>query len=107
VRELVAQDPLGAGIADCMLRARAALWQDYLRLRAKTIQTHDGAPVRLAASALVVLLNTAVLLHQHGELGERFAREGGFPRLPVRKQPVWSRPFPAIHRITLNVGSRR
>lgn len=32
VRELVAGDPLISGIADCMLRARAALWQEYLRL---------------------------------------------------------------------------
>jgi transposase len=32
VRELTAHDALIAGIADCMLRARAALWQEYLRL---------------------------------------------------------------------------
>jgi transposase len=32
VRELVAQDSLIAGVVDCMLRARAALWQEYLRL---------------------------------------------------------------------------
>jgi transposase len=32
VRELVAGDPLIAGLTDCMLRARAALWQEYLRL---------------------------------------------------------------------------
>ena len=32
VRELTAHDPLIAGIADCMLRARTALWQEYLRL---------------------------------------------------------------------------
>jgi hypothetical protein len=32
-----------------------------------------GQPVRLAASALVVLLNTALLLYQLGKLGERFA----------------------------------
>ena len=31
VRELVADDPLVAGLTDCMLRARAALWQEYLR----------------------------------------------------------------------------
>jgi transposase len=29
VRELVADDPLVAGLTDCMLRARAALWQEY------------------------------------------------------------------------------
>ena len=32
VRDLVADDPLIAGLTDCMLRARAALWQEYLRL---------------------------------------------------------------------------
>jgi transposase len=32
VRELVAGDPLIAGLTDCMLRARAALWQEYVRL---------------------------------------------------------------------------
>jgi transposase len=32
VRELVAGDELIAGLTDCMLRARAALWQEYLRL---------------------------------------------------------------------------
>jgi transposase len=32
VRELVAGDALIAGLTDCMLRARAALWQEYLRL---------------------------------------------------------------------------
>jgi transposase len=32
VRELVAHDSLILGIADCMLRARAALWQEYVRL---------------------------------------------------------------------------
>jgi transposase len=32
VRELVAGDPLIVGLTDCMLRARAALWQEYLRL---------------------------------------------------------------------------
>ena len=32
VRELVADDPLIAGLTECMLRARAALWQEYLRL---------------------------------------------------------------------------
>jgi transposase len=32
VRELVANDPLIAGLTDCMLRARAALWQEYVRL---------------------------------------------------------------------------
>jgi transposase len=32
VRELVTGDPLIAGLTDCMLRARAALWQEYLRL---------------------------------------------------------------------------
>jgi transposase len=32
VRELVVGDPLIAGLTDCMLRARAALWQEYLRL---------------------------------------------------------------------------
>jgi len=32
VRELVAGDPLIASLTDCMLRARAALWQEYLRL---------------------------------------------------------------------------
>jgi transposase len=32
VRELVADDSLVAGLTDCMLRARAALWQEYLRL---------------------------------------------------------------------------
>jgi transposase len=32
VRELVADDPLIAGLTDCMLRARAALWQEYVRL---------------------------------------------------------------------------
>jgi transposase len=32
VRELVASDPLIATVTDCMLRARAALWQEYVRL---------------------------------------------------------------------------
>ena len=32
MRELVAGDPLIAGLTDCMLRARAALWQEYVRL---------------------------------------------------------------------------
>jgi hypothetical protein len=32
MRELVAGDPLIASLTDCMLRARAALWQEYLRL---------------------------------------------------------------------------
>jgi transposase len=32
VRELVAGDPLIASLTDCMLRARAALWQEYVRL---------------------------------------------------------------------------
>jgi transposase len=32
VRDLVAGDPLIAGLTECMLRARAALWQEYLRL---------------------------------------------------------------------------
>ena len=32
VRELVADDPLIAGLTDRMLRARAALWQEYLQL---------------------------------------------------------------------------
>jgi transposase len=32
VRELVTDDPLIAGLTDCMLRARVALWQEYLRL---------------------------------------------------------------------------
>jgi transposase len=32
VRELVAGDALIAGLTDCMLRARAALWQEYVRL---------------------------------------------------------------------------
>lgn len=32
MRELVAGDALIAGLTDCMLRARAALWQEYLRL---------------------------------------------------------------------------
>jgi transposase len=32
VRELVADDPLIAGLTNCMLRARAALWQEYLQL---------------------------------------------------------------------------
>ncbi len=32
VRALVAGDALIAGLTDCMLRARAALWQEYLRL---------------------------------------------------------------------------
>ena len=32
VRALVAGDPLIAGLTDCMLRARAALWQEYVRL---------------------------------------------------------------------------
>jgi transposase len=32
VRELTARDALIAGIAHCMLRARAALWEEYLRL---------------------------------------------------------------------------
>jgi transposase len=32
VRELVANDPLIAGLTDWMLRARAALWQEYVRL---------------------------------------------------------------------------
>lgn len=32
MRDLVAQDPLIAGLTECMLRARAALWQEYLRL---------------------------------------------------------------------------
>jgi transposase len=32
VRELVGDDPLITGIADSMLRARAALWAEYLRL---------------------------------------------------------------------------
>jgi transposase len=32
VRELMASDSLIAGLADCMLRARAALWAEYVRL---------------------------------------------------------------------------
>jgi len=32
VRELVAGDKLIAGLTECMLRARAALWQEYLKL---------------------------------------------------------------------------
>jgi transposase len=32
MRDLVAEDPLIAGLTDCILRARAALWPKYLRL---------------------------------------------------------------------------
>jgi transposase len=32
VREIVTDDLLIAGLTDCMLRARAALWQEYVRL---------------------------------------------------------------------------
>jgi transposase len=38
VRELVAGDPLIAGLTDCMLRARAALWQEYLRLHKVVVE---------------------------------------------------------------------
>jgi transposase len=43
VRELVAGDALIAGLTDCMLRARAALWQEYLRLHKVVLATvrHD------------------------------------------------------------------
>jgi hypothetical protein len=54
-----------------------------------TIQTHDGAPVKLAASALVILLNTALLLHQLGGLGERFAARSRQHRV-TEEQPKLS-----------------
>src|SRR5262249_27038014 len=38
VRELVADDPLVAGLTDCMLRARAALWQEYVRLHKVVVE---------------------------------------------------------------------
>jgi transposase len=38
VRELVAGDALIAGLTDCMLRARAALWQEYLRLHKVVVE---------------------------------------------------------------------
>jgi transposase len=43
VRELVAGDRLIAGLTDCMLRARAALWQEYLRLHKVVVEVvrHD------------------------------------------------------------------
>jgi transposase len=43
VRELVAGDRLIAGLTDCMLRARAALWQEYLRLHQVVVEVvrHD------------------------------------------------------------------
>jgi transposase len=42
VRELVAGDALIAGLTDCMLRARAALWQEYLRLHRVVITVVRG-----------------------------------------------------------------
>jgi hypothetical protein len=44
VRALVADDPLIAALNDCMLRARAALWQEYLRLHkaAVALARRDG-----------------------------------------------------------------
>jgi hypothetical protein len=38
---LVAGDALIAGLTDCMLRARAALWQEYIRLHKITIVARD------------------------------------------------------------------
>jgi transposase len=38
VRELVAGAALIAGLTDCMLRARAALWQEYLRLHKMVVE---------------------------------------------------------------------
>jgi hypothetical protein len=42
VRELVAGDPLIAGLTDCMLRARAALWQEYVTPRCPPRPTRAG-----------------------------------------------------------------
>jgi transposase len=42
VRALVAGDPLIASLTDCMLRARAALWQEYLRLHRAVIAIVRG-----------------------------------------------------------------
>jgi transposase len=38
VREQVAHDPLLAGLCDAMLRARAALWVEYLKLHKLLVQ---------------------------------------------------------------------
>jgi transposase len=45
VRELVAEDPLLAGMTDGMLRARAALWQEYKRMHKLVVQFVAQDPV--------------------------------------------------------------
>jgi transposase len=38
VRDAVSSDPLSAGLMDCMLRARAALWAEYVKLHRLVLQ---------------------------------------------------------------------
>lgn len=38
VREAIADDPMAAGVMECMLRARAALWTEYLVLNKLVVQ---------------------------------------------------------------------
>lgn len=38
VRDAVASDPLSTGLMDCMLRARAALWAEYVKLHRLVLQ---------------------------------------------------------------------
>lgn len=38
VRDAVANDPLSSGLMDCMLRARAALWSEYVKLHRLVLQ---------------------------------------------------------------------
>jgi transposase len=45
VRELVTSDPLLMNMMDSMLRARAALWQEYKRLHTLVVQVAVGDPV--------------------------------------------------------------
>jgi len=45
VRELVASDPLLVSMMDSMLRARAALWQEYKRLHTLVVQVAVSDPV--------------------------------------------------------------
>lgn len=47
VREQVAHDPLLAGLCDAMLRARAALWVEYLKLHKLLVQFASRDPVCL------------------------------------------------------------
>jgi transposase len=50
VRELLADDPLIASLTDCMLRARGALWQEYVRLHKVVLEiVRQDEPCRRCA----------------------------------------------------------